>query len=395
MAVSSVHAALTPTIVTEWMDQVGSIARNTGVDIIHTRAYAGTSLCMNNALNELISGSAADPPSDLLNATLAYAAHMFLTHMFPWTSPSNDAIIKKQLKLVSTDVGYIAQTVAYDECQKVIDATGVGFDRWSNYTPPTPGEGAYQLRTGQLVAVTPQFANVVPYVISRKYVASVTSLFKRPNTTTFKDQLAETQQYGQASVKGQYVPTNDNQSIALFWDDDTNGSIHGRTSNIGGHWINISMQLLPSTMTIRQQARYFAQASAAMHDSSIACWKLKYSQEEWRPETAINWYKRGSNWKPLIETPGHPGYPSNHACTVGAIYQVLLKHLGYNDKINLTIASEGYPELGYRNYTSLYAVAKESGWRSRVYCGVHVDQDGKDGTTLGIQIGKKVLSLYK
>ena len=37
---------------------------------------------------------------------------MFLTHMFPWTSPSNDAIIKKQLKLVSTDVGYIAQVLA-------------------------------------------------------------------------------------------------------------------------------------------------------------------------------------------------------------------------------------------------------------------------------------------
>jgi len=36
---------------------------------------------------------------------------------------------------------YGLQTVAYDECQKVIDATGVGFDRWSNYTPPTPGEG--------------------------------------------------------------------------------------------------------------------------------------------------------------------------------------------------------------------------------------------------------------
>ena len=42
----------------------------------------------------------------------AYAAHMFLTHMFPWTSPSNDAIIKKQLKLVSTDVGYIAQVLS-------------------------------------------------------------------------------------------------------------------------------------------------------------------------------------------------------------------------------------------------------------------------------------------
>ena len=37
---------------------------------------------------------------------------MFLTHMFPWTSPSNDAIIKKQLKLVSTDVGYIAQVLS-------------------------------------------------------------------------------------------------------------------------------------------------------------------------------------------------------------------------------------------------------------------------------------------
>lgn len=31
--------------------------------------------------------------------------------------------------------------MAYPECQKVIDATGVGFDRWSNYTPPIPAEG--------------------------------------------------------------------------------------------------------------------------------------------------------------------------------------------------------------------------------------------------------------
>ena len=88
------------------------------------------------------------------------------------------------------------------------------------------------------------------------------------------EQLPQVQQQGR-NIKGKYVPANDNQTIGLFWDEDSNDSVHGKTSNIGGIWLTIAKSLLSRGLTMRKQAQFYAQASAAMHDASITCFKVK------------------------------------------------------------------------------------------------------------------------
>ena len=91
---------------------------------------------------------------------------------------------------------------------------------------------------------------------------------------TYMKQLADVQKQGR-NIKGKYVPANENQTIGLFWDEDSNDSVHGKTSNIGGIWLTIAKSVLPGSMTMRKQAQFYAQASAAMHDASITCFKVK------------------------------------------------------------------------------------------------------------------------
>jgi hypothetical protein len=65
----------------------------------------------------------------------------------------------------------------------------------------------------------------------------------------------------------------------------------------------------------------FALADAALADAQIACWESKYFYNFWRPITAIRLGDQDDNpatdvdsdWKPLINTPNFPEYPSGHA----------------------------------------------------------------------------------
>ncbi len=91
--------------------------------------------------------------------------------------------------------------------------------------------------------------------------------------------------------------------------------------------LNVSYKVLPSTYTLKQQAKFFAQLTVASHDASITGWKLKYSALFWRPITAIrngngNVSAAIPTWTPLLGTPPHPEYASGHMFTAGAALQV-------------------------------------------------------------------------
>ena len=78
---------------------------------------------------------------------------------------------------------------------------------------------------------------------------------------------------------------------------------------------------MPQDYSVADSALFFARASAAIYDASIAGWKVKYSTLHWRPITAFAQGAPGvptaaaaaaSNLLPLLKKTPHPEYPRGH-----------------------------------------------------------------------------------
>src|SRR4029077_3696895 len=91
-----------------------------------------------------------------------------------------------------------------------------------------------------------------------------------------------------------------------------------------------------------------------------------------------------SNWTPLIITPNHPSYGSNHSTQSRAAAEALAAFFG-TDHVSFT-AKVGAVERSYDKFTD---AAKEAG-KSRIYAGIHWSFDSAAGERLGRQGGHDV-----
>lgn len=91
-------------------------------------------------------------------------------------------------------------------------------------------------------------------------------------------------------------------------------------------FVRLAVRLLfthPRPGGIVEHARIMSQLASAMADSAVLTWAEKERYSSWRPITVI---RAGQgvpavpDWRPMIETPEHPEYPSGHAtdCYTGA-----------------------------------------------------------------------------
>jgi membrane-associated phospholipid phosphatase len=112
-----------------------------------------------------------------------------------------------------------------------------------------------------------------------------------------------------------------------------------------------------------------ARILAVMHmvgvDAFIACHDSKYTY----------WVPRPSQVDPgirmTIGLPNHPSYPSNHACTSGAMGLVLDRY---------------FPDEGGR----YFAMGRQAG-ESRIYAGIHYRFDVDDGYVIARKLSAKAL----
>jgi membrane-associated phospholipid phosphatase len=112
-------------------------------------------------------------------------------------------------------------------------------------------------------------------------------------------------------------------------------------------------------------AQSYALAMVAQHDATIACWDTKYTYLEMRPVMA------DSTIATLFPTPGHPAYPSGHACASGAAAVAL---------------GAVFPDyLSYFN-----GRAQEAGL-STFYAEIHYPNDVDQGLALGQAVGNIVV----
>jgi hypothetical protein len=184
--------------------------------------------------------------------------------------------------------------------------------------------------------------------------------------------------------------TPEQTEIALFWGlGPSNGGV--------GIWNQITQTVAAEhDLSLADTARLFAQVSVAGADAFIAGFDAKYAYNYWRPVTAIRAADTDGNpatvqdstWTPLIVTPFHPSFTSNHATQSRAAAEALAAFFG-TDQVSFTATSAGM-ERSFKKFTE---AAKEAGM-SRIYAGIHWSFDKAAGENLGRKIGRYVADHY-
>jgi PAP2 superfamily len=137
-------------------------------------------------------------------------------------------------------------------------------------------------------------------------------------------------------------------------------------------------------------ARLLAILYTGYSDAISACLEAKYHYDAWRPRTAIPQADKDNNpatapepgWTPVLPSPNHPEYPAAHACSTGALGELLRGYYG-TDKVTFTWDSKVTNTT--RTYADTDALAAES-TLARIYGGMHF----RYSTTAGVQLGKQV-----
>jgi hypothetical protein len=188
--------------------------------------------------------------------------------------------------------------------------------------------------------------------------------------------------------------TTEQRLIANYWDCNpfylnTQGHMNFASKKLspGGHWLAIAGQVARQTNAdlLKTSAAYFLTA-VALFDGFISCWDDKYRYNIIRPETYINAYI-DEQWKPLLQTPPFPEYPSGHSVISTASAVVLTQLFGPN--LSFTDSTEVAYGLPPRRFTSFRQAADEAAI-SRLYGGIHYHQAINDGQQQGRQIGEQI-----
>jgi hypothetical protein len=149
-------------------------------------------------------------------------------------------------------------------------------------------------------------------------------------------------------------------------------------------------------LSLVDSARLVAEVNVASADAFIASFDAKYTYNFWRPVTAIRAADIDGNpdtladstWTPLIVTPNHPSYGSNHATQSRAAAEALAAFFG-TDQVRFTATWDGVT----RSYKKFTDAAKEAG-KSRIYAGIHWSYDVAAGESLGRKVGQYITDHY-
>ncbi|MDC6351162.1 vanadium-dependent haloperoxidase [Zeaxanthinibacter sp. PT1] len=183
--------------------------------------------------------------------------------------------------------------------------------------------------------------------------------------------------------------------IAKFWDCNpyvsvTRGHLMFATKKItpGAHWIGITkIATRKAGMDFDDTLFAYTKTSMAIADAFISCWDEKYRSNLIRPETLINQHIDDA-WKPILQTPPFPEYPSGHSVVSGAAATVLTDIFGDN------FAFDDDTELEYglpvRSFDSFNEAADEAAI-SRMYGGIHYRAAVEIGVEQGRDLGRYVI----
>lgn len=312
-----------------------------------------------------------------LQAAVISASYNTVVHYLG--DPSGTLLTKYQSAIAALPAGKdrnrgiaVGQAAAAD-----IEAlrAGDGLNAFVSYACPTPTSpptpGAY------LCAPAPSIqTEQTPWVASmRPFLLRSPSAFRAPappalNSATYTNNLAETQAFGAVDSS---VRTADQKATALFWNYNAINQLNKTLRDVATQ----------HSMDLVDTVRLLAMGEMVPTDAGIACFDSKYHYLFWRPITAIH-AGGDATWSPLVATPNHPEYPSQHGCVTSALAETLAAALGTR---NLNVTIQGAVNASgslttSRTYATVQDVNSEL-VNARVWIGFHYRNSVVVGEALG------------
>ena len=187
--------------------------------------------------------------------------------------------------------------------------------------------------------------------------------------------------------------------IALFWDCNPNitksaGHMTYFVHKISpaGHWIRLTGQALNNTHASEmKRCQTYLLVSLSLFEGFHSCWIDKYNYNKIRPETYIN-RLIDPTYRPFIETPPFPEYPSGHSVVSGCASTILTGMV--KQPYTFIDSSEMYINLPPRRFRSFKNAADEASI-SRFYGGIHFREALDNGLEQGRKIGAYILQKIK
>lgn len=190
--------------------------------------------------------------------------------------------------------------------------------------------------------------------------------------------------------------TQEEKDIAFWWSDDPG---EGPSFTPPGHSYSLAtIAIKKSNTDLITAAEAYAKVGLAVSDAFVHCWKTKYTYFNERPAEYIRTVIDPQFIQYWPEPP-FPGFMSGHSIQTAAAVTVLESVFGQNfafvDNTN-TNTTRTYPvarTLDFtRSFNTLWDAAVEAG-QSRVYGGIHTQQDNLMGLQQGKKIGNNVNAL--
>ncbi|MEO7402582.1 MAG: vanadium-dependent haloperoxidase [Burkholderiales bacterium] len=319
------------------------------------------------------------PTGASAEAAAAGAAHGVLVKLVPAQKTNLDNALAASLRTIadgqSKDDGVAIGKGVADQMAswragdrfdaKASDNPGTDPGRWQR-TPPAMAPG-----------VLPQLGGVVPFAIK---TATQFPVSKRPllASAEFARDYQEVKTLGGRNSSAR---TADQTAVALFWS--------GNEVPIWNAAARAASQA--RKLSLIDNARLFALMHMAGFDAAVVAFKVKYTDNDWRPITAIRNSAKAPdpNWESLLVTPPHPEFPSGH-CILSGAYEKVLRDFFQSDEVRF---SHVYPPgLGtMRSYTSFSQIAREVE-DARVWGGIHFRSTDEQSTELGRTVGAFVMT---
>lgn len=264
-----------------------------------------------------------------VEAAVIAAAHDTLVAYFPDQSATLDAEYAASIHRLpadaNTDRGIVVGQAAAADIVRLRAGDGRNAPV-SDACPTTTTPGAWRC------APVPSLqSEQTPWLASmRSFTLGSDSQFRAPappslGSSQYLADLQETKDFGAINSA---VRTGPETGIAYFWNANAISQINKTLRDAA---VQYGMDLVDTV-------RLLAAGMMIPTDAGIACFDSKYYWLRWRPVTAIRFGSDVTDpaWSPLLVTPNHPEYPSQHGCVTSALAAVIAAFVG-TPNFNLTI----------------------------------------------------------
>ncbi|MFM1962956.1 MAG: hypothetical protein RLZZ172_1801 [Bacteroidota bacterium] len=309
------------------------------------------------------------------------------TMMNAWLTQFKDSCTEAGFSnKIITDSQLLADSIANHLLQY---ARTDGYKQLSAFTryAPSKKEGKwYPTPPGYFPAVEPFFAKIRPFTID----SSKLDEFAIPSPAPYD--IAKKSEFYQSAL-AVYVADKKGlgRDIAAFWDcnpfalsDNGHLMIGLKKISPGAHWMGIAgIAARQANLDFENSLKLRTVLAICMMDGFWLCWREKYRTDRIRPETAIR-KLIDPTWKPFLQTPPFPEYPSGHSVVSSTAAEVLTKFLGTGFSYTDTV--ERRYGIADRKFSSFQQAAEEAS-QSRFAGGIHFKDAIVNGQTLGRAVG--------